>query len=43
MYILFVASPLMKYAFLALLDEINGILIQKFEYPLYMLQHCFVW
>ena len=30
----FVASPLMKYAFLASLDEINGILFQKFEYPL---------
>ena len=35
MNISFVASPLMKYAFFASLDEINGIFIQKkFEYPL---------
>ena len=29
MYISFVASPLMKYAFFASLDEINGIFILK--------------
>ena len=29
MYISFVASPLMKYAFFASLDEINGIFIPK--------------
>ena len=36
MYISFVASPLMKYVFFASLDEINGIFISKFEYPLYI-------
>ena len=35
MYISFVASPLMKYAVFPSLDEINGIFIPKFEYPLY--------
>ena len=36
MYISFLASPLMKYAFLTSLDEINGIFIPKIEYPLYI-------
>ena len=36
MNISFVASPLMKYAFFASLDEINGIYIPKNEYPLYI-------
>ena len=34
MNISFVASPLTKYAFFASLHEINGIFIQKIEYPL---------
>ena len=38
MYISFVVSPLMKYAFFVSLDEINGIFIPKFEYPLYILR-----
>ena len=31
------ALQLMKYASYAVLDEINGISFQKFEYPLYIL------
>ena len=34
MYISFLASPLMNYAFFAPLDEINAIRFQKLEYPL---------
>ena len=36
MNISFVDSPLMKYAFFASLNEINGIVIPKIEYPLFV-------
>ena len=37
MYISFVALQLMKYAFFASLDEINGIFLTKIEYTLFKL------
>ena len=38
MYISFMASPLMPYAFFASLNDINGIFIPRFEYRLCIYQ-----